>query len=189
VVLKVCDELDKAKELHEYFKKKLTSYIQQVVIKELDNKEEEVLLEHYIRQWKNYTIFSHFICKMFSYLDRYYLKNNNTVLLATTALHLFRDHCFNNVYERVRKAILNQMTRDRNNEMVDIELVKRSIYTFVEMGYVSATIAKEGDDYIFKGDKNNEVQYVQKFQVELIRRVSPNFAIISGILTIYFLIG
>lgn len=175
MVLKICDELDKAKELHDYFKKKLAEHIQKVVLASLERKEEEVLLKYYIKQWKDYTILVHFMRKMFVYLDRYYLKNNNSLTLATTALHLFRDHCFNQVCDRVRKAILNQMTRDRNNEQVDLDLVKRSIYTFVEMGFISADIVKQDDEYVWKGDKNNDVIYVQKFQNDLIKSVSLPF--------------
>ena len=47
--------------------------------------------------------------------------------------------------------------------MVDLELIKRSIYTFVEMGFMSADIVKQDDEYIWKGDKNNEVNYVSRF--------------------------
>ena len=155
--------MDKAKNLHEYFKQKLINHIQQNVLTELEKKEEELLLKNYIKEWKDYTILTHFMRKMFSYLDRYYLKNNHssTVTLAITALHLFRDHCFNSIKERLRVAILNQITKDRNNEMVDIDLLKRAIYTFVEMGFISADIVKQDDEFIWKGDKNNEVIYVQ----------------------------
>jgi len=99
--------------------------------------------------------------KMFSYLDKYYLKNNNTHTLATTALHLFRDECFTKIRDRVRAAILNQITRDRNNEMVNLDLLKRAIYTFVEMGLMAADIVKQDDEWVWKGDKNNETTYVQ----------------------------
>lgn len=132
---------------------------------ELEGKDEEVLLQRFIKEWKDYTVLVHFMRKMFNYLDRYYLKNNNTVTLATAALHLFRDDCFNNLTDRLRKAILTQMTRDRNNEMVDLGLVKRAIYTFVEMGFISADIVKVDDEFVWKGDKNNDVCYIQKFQV------------------------
>ena len=64
------------------------------------------------------------------------------------------------------------MKRDRDNEQVDLDLVKRAIYTFVEMGFISADIVKQDDEYVWKGDKNNDVIYVQKFQVELIKNVS-----------------
>ena len=68
MVLKVCDELDKAKELHEYFKDKLTKHIKQNVLTELENKDEEVLLKVYIKEWKDFTILVHFMRKMFNYL-------------------------------------------------------------------------------------------------------------------------
>ena len=55
------------------------------------------------------------------------------------------------------------MTKDRNNEMVDLALVKRAIYTFVEMGFITADIVKQDDEYIWKGEKNNELHYVAKF--------------------------
>ena len=134
----------------------------------LKDKNEENLLKDYIKEWKDYTILVHFMRKMFSYLDRYYLRNNNTVTLATSALHLFRDQCFNTVIDRLRTAILNQITKDRNNEIVDLDLVKRAIYTFVEMGFISADIVKQDDDFIWKGDKNNETTYGQKFQAQLL---------------------
>lgn len=170
-MLKVCDELDKAKDLHEYYKKRLTLHINNVINAALVGKEEEFLLREYIKEWKNYTILVHFMRKMFLYLDRYYLKNSNATLLATTALQLFREHCFDKVHERLKVAILNQMSRDRNNEMVDLELVKRAIYTFVEMGFLTADIVKQDDDYVWKGDKNNDAHYQAKLALPLIAKV------------------
>ena len=71
MVLKLCDELDKAKELNEYFKETLTKHIQKTVMPELIKKKEEVLLKDYVKEWKDYTILVHFMRKMFSYLVRY----------------------------------------------------------------------------------------------------------------------
>jgi hypothetical protein len=68
VVLKVCDELDKANALHEYYKKRLTSHIQSSIIPSLKDKDDETLLKIYIKEWKDYTIFVHFLRKMFNYL-------------------------------------------------------------------------------------------------------------------------
>ena len=63
----------------------------------------------------------------------------------------------------MRRAILNQMTKDRNNEMVDLDLVKRSIFNFVEVGFITADIVKIDDEFVWKGDKNNDPHYIQKF--------------------------
>ena len=62
--------MDKAKDLHEYYKKKLENHIKESVLKELENLEEEVLLKVYIKEWKDYTILVHFVRKMFYYLVR-----------------------------------------------------------------------------------------------------------------------
>jgi len=72
------------------------------------------------------------------------------------------------VLERLREAILNQITKDRNNEYVDLDLIKRSINTFVEMGYTSAVIVKSDNEFIWKGEKHNDIIYVKKFQIFLI---------------------
>lgn len=55
----------------------------------------------------------------------------------------------------MKRAILNQMERDRNNELVDLKLIKLSIYTFVEMGLTDVKIDKEDDELVWKGTKNN----------------------------------
>ena len=47
--------------------------------------------------------------------------------------------------------------------MVNLDLLKRAIYTFVEMGLMAADIVKQDDEWVWKGDKNNETTYVQEF--------------------------
>ena len=78
--------------------------------------------------------------------------------------------------ERLRKAILNQMSRDRNSEMVDLDLVKRSIYAFVEMGFNAADIVKQDDEFVWKGDKNNDAVYKKAFHDPLIVRVKEEYS-------------
>jgi hypothetical protein len=56
--------------------------------------------------------------------------------------------------------------------MVDLGLIKASIYTFVEMGFIQGDIAKQDDDFIWKGDKNNEKNYNTHFVKHLNERVS-----------------
>lgn len=55
--------------------------------------------------------------------------------------------------------------------MVDLGLVKSSIFTFVEMGFIQGDIIKEFDEFIWKGDKNNEQQYNAHFAKQLLERV------------------
>jgi hypothetical protein len=94
VVLKLCDEFDMASAMLEYFKKRLLQHINQTIIPVLKDKDEETFLKLFIQQWKNYTILVHFMRKIFSYLDRYHLKNTSSMSLAATALNQFKENCF-----------------------------------------------------------------------------------------------
>ena len=68
MVLKLCDELDKAAELNNYFKKTLTDHIEKTVVPDLKKKKEDVLLRDFVKEWKDYTILVHYMRKMFNYL-------------------------------------------------------------------------------------------------------------------------
>ena len=71
MILTLCDELDKSKELLDYFKKTLLEHINSTIIVSLKKKKDEVLLKEYVHEWKNYTILTHFMRKMFDYLVRF----------------------------------------------------------------------------------------------------------------------
>ena len=71
MVLRLCDELDRAKELNDYFRETLIKHIEKTVVPELKKKKEEVLIKDFVKEWKDYTILVHFMRKMFNYLVRY----------------------------------------------------------------------------------------------------------------------
>jgi hypothetical protein len=119
MVLRLCDELDKAKDLNEYYRNTLNSQLEKRIVPEILKYREDALLKEYVRQYKNFTILVHFMRKMFSYLDRYYLKNSNMSSLAASALSFFKEKCFNKVKEQLKNAILVQITKDRDGDMVD----------------------------------------------------------------------
>lgn len=68
MVLRLCDELDKAKDLNDYYRKTLQDHIEKTVLPGLKVKKEEVLLRDFVKEWKDYTILVHFMRKMFHYL-------------------------------------------------------------------------------------------------------------------------
>ena len=71
MVLRLCDELDKAKELNDYFKETLIRHIEKTVLPDLRKKKVEILIKDFVKEWKDYTILVHFMRKMFNYLVRY----------------------------------------------------------------------------------------------------------------------
>ena len=68
MVLKLCDENDKAKDLNDYFKNTLQNHIKNTIVPHLRKQREDTLLKEFVRQWQNYTILVHFMRKMFNYL-------------------------------------------------------------------------------------------------------------------------
>jgi len=66
--------------------------------------------------------------KMFEYLDRYYLKNENKKNLTEFSLQLWKDKIFMSRMTDLRVAILTEITKDRENEIVDKELIKEAVF-------------------------------------------------------------
>ena len=96
--------------------------------------------------------------------------------LATSALLFFKDRCFMQVQEQLRHALLNQITRDRNGEKVDWDLLKNCILAFVQMGFITADIVKQDDDYVWKGEKNL-LNYEKLFEDHLISKSKEEYSL------------
>ena len=50
--------------------------------------------------------------------------------------------------------MIDQISKDRKGEMVDWSELKKCIGVFVQMGYNNVDIVKEGEDYVWRGDRN-----------------------------------
>ena len=74
--------------------------------------------------------------------------------LAMSSLQFFKEKCFTEIQDPLRNALLNQITKDRDGQQVDWDLLKNCIQAFVQMGFINADIIKQDDDYVWKGDKN-----------------------------------
>lgn len=96
--------------------------------------------------------------------DRYYLKNNNQMPLAQTAMNFFKDKCFLIAKPKIIGQLLEQVTKDRNGEFCDWDLLKDAINSFVQLGLQSADIIKQGDDFVWRGDRNLDLynQHIEK---------------------------
>ena len=68
MVIRLCDELDKANDINEYFKKTVIDHITKTLLPDLQKKKGETLLKDYIKEYRDYIILVHFMRKMFSYL-------------------------------------------------------------------------------------------------------------------------
>ena len=75
--------------------------------------------------------------KMFDYLDRYYLKSlkcKGKSLLGTAQEH-YKAQVFDKHMNDLRVAILNEIIKERDNEMVDKDVIKEAVIQFMIMAY------------------------------------------------------
>lgn len=87
-IIKLSDEYDLGADLYNIYKEKIDFFLENVVFDKIKSKigDSQEFLSEYMLQWKNFTIFSFSLKKMFDYLDRYYLKNGGPQNLTETAL-------------------------------------------------------------------------------------------------------
>jgi hypothetical protein len=48
--------------------------------------------------------------------------------LVETALIIFKEHVFQKEINEIRKSILNEIEKDRLDEMVEVDVIKGAIY-------------------------------------------------------------
>ena len=95
--------------------------------------------------------------KVMNYLDRFHLKNAGDHSLTQTSLQIFRQNIYKKYLIELRKSILEEIRKDRENELVDNILVKCSIKQFIYMGYDQKVVIKKfegSNDFLWIGDQN-----------------------------------
>jgi hypothetical protein len=70
------------------------------------------------------------MCNFFKYLDRFYVKRHNKKPLQEVAINKFRTLIFDGVKARAVNAIGELVTRDRNREEVDRDLLRDAIQVY-----------------------------------------------------------
>ena len=125
-----------SEDLYEMYKKKISEMLA-MVEKALQTKTGSTnsFLIEYVEQWRKFTLFTNAIRKVMQYLDRFHLKNQGDQSLTETALAMYRDKIFQKHLDRLRSAILVEIKKDREGEMVDHGLVKKAIMQFIYVGY------------------------------------------------------
>ena len=110
----------------------LTNVAPKIEEKASDSKE---FLSEYVAQWKNFSLFLFSMKKLMVYLDRYHLKTANQQSLTETSLIIFRKEIYTKKLVQLRRAILAEIQKDRDNELVDKDLIKEAIQQFLYMGF------------------------------------------------------
>ena len=76
-----------------------------------------------------------------------------------------------NIKERLTKAVMGQVVRDREGSIIDYGLLKEAIATYVTLGYVDVDIKLDNAVYQWYGVGNNDM-YDEYFEKPLLQMVT-----------------
>ncbi|KAG8931290.1 hypothetical protein FRC03_005689 [Tulasnella sp. 419] len=108
-----------------------------------DPLQEEALLRYYAAQWDRYTTGANYINRLFTYLNRHWVKREKdegrkgVYNVYTLALVQWKSNFFMHVQSKNNKlanAVLRLIEKQRNGEPIDQGLVKKVVDSFVSLG-------------------------------------------------------
>lgn len=105
-----------------------------------DTLDNEILLQYYAKEWKNYTIGAGFVHHIFKYLNRHWVKREmdegkqDVYDVYTLCLVLWHKRVFETVKDKLIYAVLELIERQRNGEVVETTLIKNIVDSYVSLG-------------------------------------------------------
>lgn len=167
LVYTLADKDDCSDKVYDYYIDTIKYYTKGVYDNELNRLQGPQLLDSLIRRWENHKIFVYWMRKIFTYLDRYHVKNKNVPPLFQAGLNIFKAEIMDKVKDKVRTAIIEQANRERNREIIERNRIKEPVICFAQMGLTDAEIVKLTFDHVerlaWKGRENLEY-YKENFE-------------------------
>ncbi|SPO22606.1 probable SCF complex member Cullin 1 [Ustilago trichophora] len=107
-----------------------------------DGLSEEPLLRYYATEWDRYTTAANFVHRLFAYLNRHWVKREKdegrkyVYTVYILALVQWKEHMFRYVQQKGRlvQALLKQIEKQRNGEVIEASLVKKVVDSLVSLG-------------------------------------------------------
>ena len=89
-----------------------------------------LLIETYVKSFHDYTMASKLLERVFDYLTRFYLKDKPQKL-GDIALDIFKRECFTNFKVPLLKKILEMFHSDRNQNIIDKQILEKAVKSYV----------------------------------------------------------
>ena len=116
------------------------------------------LLKEFQNQWNNYLILSKWMAKLFTYLDRYFLKFSNLDSTTLSALKFFKEMVFDKLKEPLVGSVLEEIRKWRDGDDVDWEALHFVIESFITIGITKNASIVRGTagsgSYRWDGEQN-----------------------------------
>lgn len=146
-------------------------------IKSMHAAPNELFLEFYVRKWKRFTIGAGYLNNVFDYMNRYWVQKERSdgrkdiFDVNTLALLQWKYHMFDNNLKLIMAEILDLIERQRNNEIVDTNVISVAVKSMVYLGIDTNDLKKPN---MFVYAKCFESEYIEK-TAEYYRRESEAF--------------
>lgn len=125
---------DCSEKLYTRYKKVYGEYISKVVLQTLRESHDEFFLKSLVARWKNHKLLTKWLSKIFNYLDRYYIVRYTLPKLQSVGIESFRNSVYKELHVKTRLAVLKEMEKDREGEIVDTDLLRDTLSIFQEVG-------------------------------------------------------
>jgi cullin 1 len=125
---------DCSEKLYARYKNVFEEYISKKVISSLKESHDEYFLKTLVERWKNHKLMTKWMAKIFNYLDRYYIVRYNLPKLQNVGTRCFRATVYKELHVKTRLAVLKEMEKDREGEIVDADLLRDTLSIFQEVG-------------------------------------------------------
>lgn len=110
------------------------------LLKNAENKMDETLLVYYKAEWERYTAALKYVNHIFEYLNRHWIRREaddgkkEVYVISVLGMVIWRDNLFLALKQRLTKALLMLIEKERNSEQIDTSLVKGVIQSYVNLG-------------------------------------------------------
>lgn len=146
-------------------------------IKNLHAEPGELFLEFYVRKWKRFTIGAGYLNNVFDYMNRYWVQKERSdgrrdiFDVNTLALLQWKNHMFDQNIQQIREEIFELIERQRNNEIVDTNVISVAVKSMVYLG-IDANDLKKPNMVIYA--TCFETYFIEK-SAEYYKKESNNF--------------
>ncbi|KAF4688865.1 hypothetical protein FOZ63_031731 [Perkinsus olseni] len=128
-----------SEELYQRYGESMSSYVTRKVVPRIEGLEGEALLRELLLRWNNHKLYSKWMERFFTYLDRYYVKLQSVDTLAVRGVTIFKNLAFDHghVAARCRAAILDMINREREGNEIDQGLLRGVVDMLFDLGNAS----------------------------------------------------
>ena len=112
----------------------IEEYLQQTVLPAISSQQEGFILQELCHRWTNHKVMNHWMRKFFMYLDRYYVVHENLPSLEVAGLEKFKSIVYERIKTRVVEAVLHEVNREREGQIIDQQLPRSCTELFEDMG-------------------------------------------------------